>query len=49
MSIVVLFPDHCEMDATSVRIAAVFEKENALPGAELHLPINDRNRFAALS
>lgn len=30
-----------------MRCAAVFEKENALPGAELHFSVSDRYGFAA--
>jgi hypothetical protein len=41
-----LFPNYGDGNLSPVRRPAVFEKKNSLPGAELHLSIDDRDYFA---
>ena len=42
----ILFADDCDLNATPVWIAAVFEHKNPLPGAELQFAVHDWNRLA---
>jgi len=41
-----LFAHDCEENSSSVRSAAMFEQENALPRSELHSPIDNRHGLA---
>jgi len=41
-----LFSDNCDVHASSVLGVPVFKKKNALPCAELHFSVDDRQRFA---
>ena len=38
--------DDGHRNVSAMRIAAVLEEKDSLPGAELHLSIRDRNSFA---
>ena len=41
-----LLADNRERDVTAMRGSAVLEQKNSLPGAELHLAINNRHTLA---
>jgi hypothetical protein len=41
-----LLADNGERDVTAMRGSAVLEQKNSLPGAELHLAINNRHILA---
>src|SRR5437879_1960695 len=41
-----LLADNGERDVTAMRGSAVLEQKNSLPGAELHLPVNNRHTLA---
>jgi len=42
----VLFTHHCHYNTPPMRVAAMFEKENALPCPELQFPLHDWDDFA---
>src|SRR5947199_1308116 len=41
-----LLADNGERDVTAVRGSAVLEQKNSLPGAQLHLPVNNQHTLA---